>query len=162
MISKEKGPGTDTWLRAGNVAGNGTSNNQHNYQFEDRNLSTGNYNYRLKQIDNNGNINYHSLTTLINIGVPAKYDLSQNYPNPFNPSTKINYDLPFDSKVSIKLFDMTGKEVAVIINTVQTAGYYAVQFNGANLSSGIYFYNITADGGNSTKFVATKKMVLVK
>jgi len=57
---------------------------------------------------------------------------------------------------------MTGREVAVIVNATQTAGYYTAQFNGANLSSGTYFYNIIAEGGNNNKFVTTKKMVLVK
>ena len=116
----------------------------------------------MKQIDNNGNINYHNLSGEVIVGVPTKFDISQNYPNPFNPTTKINYDLPFDSKVSIRLFDMTGKEVAQIVNATQTAGYYTAQFNGSNLASGVYFYNIIAEGGNAAKFVTTKKMVLVK
>ena len=94
--------------------------------------------------------------------IVSDYKLYQNYPNPFNPTTKINYELPFDSKVSIKLFDMIGREVAQIVNAAQTAGYYTVQFNGANLASGVYFYNIIAEGGNASKFVTTKKMVLVK
>ncbi|MBS1494843.1 MAG: T9SS type A sorting domain-containing protein [Bacteroidetes bacterium] len=153
---------SQTWTKVGRVTGNGTSNTAHNYSFTDLNLQTGNYNYRLKQIDFNGNYNYYNLANEVNVGVPSKFDLSQNYPNPFNPTTKINYDLPFDSKVSIKLFDMTGKEVALIVNAAQSAGYYTVQFNGSNLASGIYFYNIIAEGGNASKFVSTKKMVLVK
>jgi hypothetical protein len=152
---------SEVWTKIGGVSGNGTSNLQHNYSFEDRNLITGKYNYRLKQIDNNGNYEYHQLQSLVDVGVPTKYDLSQNYPNPFNPTTKINYDLPFDSKVSIKLFDMSGREVALILNESKSAGYYTVQFNGTNLASGVYFYNIIAEGGNN-KFITTKKMVLVK
>lgn len=159
---ERKSVASQTWSKIGNVSGNGTTNNVSNYSFDDRNVETGKYNYRLKQIDNNGNFKYHQLSSMVDIGVPSKFDLSQNYPNPFNPSTKINYDLPFDSKVSIRLFDMTGKEVAVIVNATQTAGYYTAQFNGANLASGVYFYNIIAEGGNASKFVTTKKMVLVK
>lgn len=151
-----------SWSKIGYVEGNGTSNIAHNYKFTDRNISTEKYNYRLKQLDANGNFTYHNLANEVIIGVPSKFDISQNYPNPFNPTTKINYDLPFDSKVSIKLFDMTGREVANIVNAAQTAGYYTVQFNGANMASGIYFYNIVAEGGNNAKFVTTKKMVLVK
>lgn len=151
-----------TWSKVGNVSGNGTSNEVHNYTFADRNVTTGKYNYRLKQIDYNGNFEYYQLSSFVDIGIPAKFDMSQNYPNPFNPTTKINYDLPFDSKVSIRLFDMTGKEVAQIVNATQTAGYYTAQFNGSNLASGVYFYNIIAEGGNAAKFVTTKKMVLVK
>lgn len=151
-----------TWSKIGNVSGHGTVNTVNNYNFQDKNVETGKYNYRLKQIDNNGNFNYYQLSSAVDVGVPSKFDLSQNYPNPFNPTTKINYDLPFDSKVSIRIFDMTGKEVATVINTAQTAGYYTVQFNASNLASGVYFYNITAEGGNAQKFVTTKKMVLVK
>ncbi|MBK6772217.1 MAG: T9SS type A sorting domain-containing protein [Ignavibacteria bacterium] len=83
--------------------------------------------------------------------------MSQNYPNPFNPSTKINYDLPVDGNVSIVLYDLTGRQVASIVNEVKTAGYYTVSFNASNLASGMYFYRISA-----SNFVSTKKMVLVK
>ncbi|MCX6157804.1 MAG: T9SS type A sorting domain-containing protein, partial [Ignavibacteriae bacterium] len=93
-----------------------------------------------------------------NVGVPAKYDLSQNYPNPFNPFTKVDFQLPNDSKVSVVIYDITGKEVNVIINNeFRKADYYTVMFNGSNLSSGVYFYRIIAD-----KFVMTKKMLLLK
>ncbi|HMS34680.1 MAG TPA: T9SS type A sorting domain-containing protein [Ignavibacteria bacterium] len=146
-----------SWSKIGNVAGNGTVNTPQNYSFNDRGLSTGKYNYRLKQIDFNGNFEYFNLTNEIGIGIPVKYDLSQNYPNPFNPSTSINYDLPVDGKVSLKIFDMTGKEVASLVNEVQTAGYYSINYNASSLSSGVYFYTISA--GN---FVQTKKMMLVK
>lgn len=149
------------WQKLSFVQGTGNSNQPKSYSFVDRGVSTGKYNYRLKQIDFNGNYKYYSLANEVEIGVPNKYDISQNYPNPFNPTTKINYDLPFDSKVSIKIFDMTGREIYQLVNEPQTAGYYTAQFNGSNLSSGVYFYNIIAEGGNN-KFVTTKKMVLVK
>ena len=150
------------WSKVGFVKGNGTINNSVSYSYTDNNLSTGLYNYRLKQIDYNGNYEYYNLSSEVIVGVPAKFNLSQNYPNPFNPSTKINYDLPFDSRVSIKLFDLTGREVAVIVDAAQTAGYHTAQFNGLSLSSGVYFYTLTAEGGNSAKFISTKKMLLVK
>ena len=146
-----------SWSKIGNVAGNGTTNSASSYSFTDRNLASGNYSYRLKQIDFNGNFEYFNLNNEVNIGIPAQFELSQNYPNPFNPSTSINFDLPTDGKVSIRLFDMSGKEVAVLVNEVKTAGYYSVNFNASSLSSGVYFYNITADN-----FTATKKMMLVK
>ncbi|MBL8008183.1 MAG: T9SS type A sorting domain-containing protein [Ignavibacteria bacterium] len=145
------------WSRVGNVAGHGTTMTPVNYTFTERNLATGKYNYRLKQIDFNGNFEYFSLNNEVNIGIPEKYDLSQNYPNPFNPSTKISFDIPVDGKVSMKIFDMSGKEVATLVNDFRTAGYYTVDFNASALSSGIYFYKISA--GN---FTATKKMMLVK
>jgi len=153
--------GASTWTKAGSVAGNGTTNEVKNYSFSDKGLSKGKYNYRLRQIDYNGNSQYFSLSSEVNVGVPMKFDLSQNYPNPFNPTTKINYDLPFDSKVQIKIFDITGREMYQLVNETKTAGYYTAQFNAGNLSSGVYFYMINAEGGNQS-YVKTLKMVLVK
>lgn len=153
--------GTSEWAKVGNVAGAGTSNSIKNYSFDERNLATARYQYRLKQIDFNGNFKYYELGNEVIIGVPTKFDLSQNYPNPFNPSTKINFDLPFDSKVQIKVFDITGREMVQLANETRTAGYYTVQFNASALASGVYFYQINATGGNQT-FVKTLKMVLVK
>ncbi|MBK8551427.1 MAG: T9SS type A sorting domain-containing protein [Ignavibacteria bacterium] len=147
----------NVWTKVGNVAGNGTVNSASSYSFTDRGLATGNYNYRLKQIDFNGNFEYFNLSNEINIGIPSSYDMSQNYPNPFNPSTTINFDVPTDGNVSIRLFDMSGKEVATLVNEVKTAGYYSVNFNASSLSSGVYFYNIS-----SNNFTATKKMTLLK
>ncbi|MBS1552537.1 MAG: T9SS type A sorting domain-containing protein [Bacteroidetes bacterium] len=144
------------WTKVGNVAGSGNSTEIRNYTFTDR-ANTGKFNYRLKQIDVNGHFEYFNLSSEIEVGVPNSFDMSQNYPNPFNPSTKINYDLPVDGKVSIILYDLTGRQVANLVNEVKTAGYYTVSFNASNLASGMYFYRITA--GN---FVSTKKMVLVK
>lgn len=149
------------WTKTGFVTGGGSVNEIRNYNFEDKNLFSGNYYYRLKQVDYNGNYEYFNLSSEVVIGIPLKFALSQNYPNPFNPSTKINYDLPFDSKVSIKIFDLTGREISSIVNQVQPAGYYSVNFNASNLASGVYFYSINAEGGNKT-FVKSMKMVLVK
>ncbi|MEZ4691202.1 MAG: T9SS type A sorting domain-containing protein [Ignavibacteria bacterium] len=78
------------------------------------------------------------------VGIPTAYALSQNYPNPFNPTTKIDYELPYDGKVSIVMYDISEGRVAKLVNEVKTAGYYSVQFNGANLASGMYFYRINA------------------
>ncbi len=89
--------------------------------------------------------------------VPNNYSLSQNYPNPFNPTTKINYDLPITNYVSLKVYNETGKEIASLVNERQAAGSYNVDFDGSNLSSGIYFYTLTAG-----EFRETKKMLLVK
>ncbi|MBK8552951.1 MAG: hypothetical protein IPL53_18575 [Ignavibacteria bacterium] len=76
------------------------------YTFTDRGLATGNYNYRLKQIDFNGNYEYFNLNNEVNIGIPLIFDLSQNYPNPFNPVTKINFDLPSDAITVLRIFDV--------------------------------------------------------
>lgn len=90
-------------------------------------------------------------------GIPSKFSLEQNYPNPFNPTTKINYQLANNGFVSIKIYNIIGKEIAQLVNGVQQAGYYAVNFNAAGLSSGTYFYKLTTD-----KFSDVKKMVVVK
>lgn len=89
--------------------------------------------------------------------VPDKYSLSQNYPNPFNPSTTINYSLPKSDVVSLKIFDMLGREVMTLVNQFQTSGTYKVTFNASDLTSGIYFYKLT-----SNQFSDVKRMVLVK
>ncbi|HEY5533975.1 MAG TPA: T9SS type A sorting domain-containing protein [Ignavibacteria bacterium] len=151
----------DNWVKVGYVNGNGTKTTPTNYSFEDKNLNTGKYKYRLKQIDYNGNFEYHNLSNIVEIGVPNKYDISQNYPNPFNPTAKIDFELPFDSRVSIKLYDMNGREMLTLANEQRSAGYYMVQMNGNNLSSGTYFYRIIAEG-NGQKFVMTKKAMLIK
>lgn len=147
----------EDWKKIGNVIGHGTVNTHSNYSYTDKNLLTGKYNYRLKQIDFNGNFKYYELSSPAEIGVPVKYELSQNYPNPFNPLTKINFSLPGQSFVSLKIFDMNGREVAQIVNEVKQAGYYTENFNAVNLSSGVYFYKIIAGDFNSVK-----KMVLIK
>jgi hypothetical protein len=149
------------YSKVGFVQGHGTVNTPVSYSFEDRNLQTGKYKYRLKQIDVNGNFEYFDLNGEVEIGVPGKFDLSQNYPNPFNPSTKINFDLPLDSRVSLIIYDMTGREVMTLVNEQRTAGYYTVLMNGAGLSSGMYFYRILANA-DGKEFVMTKKMVMIK
>lgn len=153
----ERKSSSEGWEKIGYAEGHGTTNELQNYSFTDIGLNTGNYNYRLKQIDYNGNFGYHDLSGEVIIGIPSKYSLAQNYPNPFNPSTIINYQLAVNSFVSLKVYDMTGKEVSSLVNEVKNAGYYSVTFDAKNLSSGIYFYSIQAGD-----FSNTKKMLLVK
>ncbi|MBK8552938.1 MAG: T9SS type A sorting domain-containing protein [Ignavibacteria bacterium] len=155
--SDVRGQTSTVWTKIGSVTGNGTTTTPQSYSYTDRNLASGNYNYRLKQTDFNGNFEYFNLSNEVVVGIPASYDLSQNYPNPFNPTTNINYEIPFDGKVSLKIFDMSGKEVASLVNEVKTAGYYTYNFNASSLSSGVYFYSLSANN-----FTATKKMMLLK
>ena len=89
--------------------------------------------------------------------IPAVFELSQNYPNPFNPTTQINYAIPKDGYVKLTVFDMLGRVITNLVSENKQAGYYSINFNGDNLTSGIYFYKI--ESGN---FVETKKMILVK
>ncbi len=145
------------WKKIGFVSGSGTTNGPKEYSFTDRNLETGKYKYRLKQIDFNGNFEYFELAEVVSIGIPDKYDLSQNYPNPFNPVTTINYDLPSDGIVTLIVYDMLGREVKTLVNEMKTAGYHKIQFNAADLASGAYFYQLKAG-----EFVAMKKCVVLK
>ncbi len=85
------------------------------------------------------------------------YELFQNYPNPFNPNTKINFALPKQGFVTLKIYDITGREIKTLVNEVKQAGYYTVDFNASHLSSGVYFYKI-----QSGDFSSVKRMVLIK
>jgi hypothetical protein len=146
------------WNKIGYIQGNGTKNTPTNYSFTDAKLKTGKYNYRLKQIDNNGNFSYHTLNNTVEIGAPIKFNLSQNYPNPFNPKTKIDFQIPNDAKVTMKIYDITGREMITLLNNeYKKADYYTVDFNATNFASGTYFYRIIAD-----KFIETKKMIVIK
>ena len=90
-----------------------------------------------------------------------KITLNQNYPNPFNPSTVISFNLPFSGVVSLKVYDMVGKEVKTLANGIQSAGNYSYRFDASNLSSGIYFYVLKATSG-SNNFSKTMRMILTK
>lgn len=147
----------------GFVKGSGTTTTPTNYFFVDRNTESGNYFYRLKQVDYNGSYEYSSEIE-INIA-PAEFELFQNYPNPFNPTTKIMFAIPLlggDERgglVTLKVYDILGREVATLVNEEKTAGTYNVEFRIENgeLSSGVYFYQLKA--GN---FLSTKKMILLR
>lgn len=92
-----------------------------------------------------------------NLSTPNKYSLSQNYPNPFNPSTKIDYSLPKQGYVTIKIFDILGREVRILISEFKNPGYYSVEFNASELSSGVYYYKI-----QSGEFSEVKRMTIIK
>ena len=88
---------------------------------------------------------------------PSEFTLFQNYPNPFNPSTRIKYQVSSISQVSLKVYDLLGREVATLVNEYKPAGSYEANFDAKGLSSGIYFYKLQAGS-----FVQTRKMVLLK
>lgn len=145
------------WQTLGFVQGNGTKNTPSNYSYCDKNLNTGEYLYRLKQIDFNGNYEFYNLEGIITIANPEKFCLSQNYPNPFNPSTKISYSIPQTGLVTLKVYDITGKEIKTLVNEFKTSGYYDITFTNDNLSAGVYFYKL-----NVNNFSSVKKMFLIK
>jgi hypothetical protein len=90
------------------------------------------------------------------------YKLSQNYPNPFNPTTRFNYSLPTAANVTLKIYDILGREVQQLVNGFNPAGSYIVEFNASTLSSGVYFYKLEAYGTNGTRFSDTKRMMLIQ
>ncbi len=154
-------PVNATFETIGFVTSKGNSNTGQSYKFNDKNLQTGRYAYRLKQIDVNGNHTFFLLNNEVSINLPGKFVISQNYPNPFNPVTNINYEMPFDGSLKIVVFDNLGREVQTLVNGNVNAGYYKAQFNGAGLPSGIYFYKVNASTGNQN-IEKVFKMMLVK
>ncbi len=150
-----------SWEDIAFIPGHGNSNSPKQYSYTDNNLIGGsNFQYRLKQIDNDGKFEYSNILEVT--AVPAKFELSQNYPNPFNPSTTIKYYTPQNSFVTLKIYDMLGREIATLVNEQISPGYHEAIWNGldskgVSVSSGVYIYRLTA--GNFTK---TKKMNLLK
>src|SRR5690606_8606734 len=144
----------------GFVAGFGTTTEVKSYSFADQNLVSGKYSYRLKQIDYDGTFEY-SNTVEVEI-IVKEFSLEQNYPNPFNPSTSIKFSLSVDSKVSLKVFNVLGQEVATLINGQMAAGSHSATFDATKFNSGVYFYRIDASGLDGQKFTSTKKMILTK
>lgn len=152
---------TSAWQKIAFIQGHGTSNVSNGYLYKNEKLKAGNYQYRLKQIDFNGNFEYFSLESDVLINPPGNFEMSQNYPNPSNPRSKINFEIPVNGKVTIKVYDITGREVITLLDENREADYYTVEFDGTNIASGVYFYRIYAEGENKN-FTKTLKMILIK
>ena len=154
----------NNWEKIGFVQGAGNSNEEINYKFADNKLIAGKYQYRLKQIDYNGNHEYYVLNSPseILIDAPVKAELYQNYPNPSNPSSRIEFDIPNSSVVTLKVYDIAGREVLTIADQKYEAGYYTVEFNGSSLASGIYFYRLTVTNDAGERYSKTLRLVLIK
>jgi hypothetical protein len=147
---------SEEWKSIGFVNGNGTTTETKSYFYKDENLSAGKYQYRLKQIDFDGTFEY-SNTIEVEITPPAKFSLEQNYPNPFNPTTRISWQSPVSGWQPLKVFDVLGNEVAILVNEYKPAGKYEVEFNASKLSSGVYYYQL-----KTGEFSQTKKMTYLK
>ncbi len=145
----------------GFVNGVGTSTQMHRYSFIDSKTSGEKYYYRLNQIDLNGTFKYSKIIEVTNL-VPSEFNLSQNYPNPFNPSTSINFALPTESFVVVKLYDSRGREISTLTNGNYAPGQHSINFDASKLASGTYIYSITATGKDGQQFTSSKKMMLLK
>ncbi|NUN08948.1 MAG: T9SS type A sorting domain-containing protein [Ignavibacteriaceae bacterium] len=153
--------GNGEYIVVGFIPGNGTSLTPRNYSFVDKNVQTGYYSYRLRQMDYDGSY-AHSAVVEVDVMAPVQFSLDQNYPNPFNPATTISFSLAVDSKVSMKVYDVLGKEVMTLAGSEFSAGTHNLSFNASGLTSGVYVYKIEASGVDGTNFSSMKKMILNK
>lgn len=148
--------------KIGFVKGAGTTAKEKEYKYLDRNLEAGNWFYRLKQVDFNGEYKYSDILKAI-ISAPEKFSLEQNYPNPFNGETTIKYSLDSPGKVDIDIFTIAGRKVRDLVEEYQNAGNYKIIWDGKNNSgkkvvSETYLYRLIKDG----KFKKGKQMTLLK
>ncbi|RJQ64937.1 MAG: T9SS C-terminal target domain-containing protein [Stygiobacter sp.] len=146
-----------TWEKIAFVQGHGNSNSPKIYSFQDGNPSVGKVQYRLKQIDFNGVFEYSPIVE-VKVEAPSQLKLAQNYPNPFNPETTISFQIPFASHVTLKVYDVLGREVATLVDEFKQAGTYVKTLHATSLPSGVYFYKLQTDNG----FSETKKLMLMK
>ena len=156
------------WNMIGFVPGFGTTTEPKSYSFVDNDITTGIYKYRLKQIDFDGSFEYSNEIEVEVDFTPKEFVLYQNYPNPFNPATTIKFEIPNVETTrrvvftTLKVYDVLGNEVATLVNEEKQPGVYEVEFSvgqdsSPDKASGIYFYQLKAEG-----FVQTKKMILLR
>ncbi len=153
-----------TFAEIGAVNALGNTDTTQTYEFIDAPPTGKSPEYRIRQITNDGAqevspvITVNSTTGVVDAGVsPLTYGLSQNYPNPFNPTTLIQFSLPASKLVSLKIFDVLGREVATLINDMRPSGLHHVEWNASAVSSGVYFYELRAGD-----YRAVKKLIVQK
>lgn len=156
IFRKRSEEGELAFVKVGFVDGKINSTSNSFYSFEDKNLVTGKYIYRLKQVDLDGSFDFVGYS-FADISTPMQFVLEQNYPNPFNPTTTIKFNIPANENVSLKVYNILGDEIATLINEKMNAGSHEVQFNASEYSSGIYFYTL-----KTGSFSQTKKLILMK
>jgi len=153
----ERKYGNEDWVKISFIHGNGTSTIEHIYTYADQNLESGNYLYRLKQIDYDGNYEYSSE---IKVGINNDYNfkLDQNFPNPFNTQTRITFQIPEKSFIEISLYSILGEKLETLINKEFEGGEYELNLDISEFQSGVYFYKMISSLG----FSQTKKLILLK
>jgi hypothetical protein len=146
-----------SWTRIGFIEGSGNSSSPKFYSFIDTEIKNSSvYHYRIKQFDTDGTFIY-SPEIAVTVAIPSYFSLSQNYPNPFNPTTNIGFTISDRQFVSLKVYDVLGNEIADLVNEEKPTGTFEIEFDGNELTGGIYYYRLQAGD-----FVDTKKMVFMK
>ncbi len=153
----------NNWSAVGLVKACGVSNSPKIYAYSDTKARSGKNSYRLRSIDNDGSYEYSKVIE-VDVELPKSFELSQNYPNPFNPTTKVDYQIPFNANINIELYSITGEQIATLVNGQQNAGYYTLMIDAGalKLASGTYIYRIRANAAGQPAFVQTKKILLLK
>ncbi|NWG28534.1 MAG: T9SS type A sorting domain-containing protein [Ignavibacteriaceae bacterium] len=144
------------WKEVGFISGKGNTAELQNYSYEDDNIETQIYFYRLKQLDYAGSFKYSEIIE-VKISI-NNFELFQNYPNPANPITKIKYIVPIESLIELYLYDIKGERISTLLNEKQQPGIYTTEIDLRNLSSGVYFYTLKSSAG----FSKTKKLLYIK
>ena len=148
--------GSNDFVTIGSVKGNGTTTSLNNYTYVDKLTDAGKYFYRLKQIDYGGKYEYSQVVE-VNWSPFTTYKLEQNYPNPFNPTTTIGFGIMEKENVRLSLLNILGEEIRVLLNEEREAGYHSIDFDGRDLPSGVYFYQLWTGS-----FIETRKMILLR
>lgn len=156
MFEVQRSSQNSEFVTIGYVDGAGTTTEEQQYSYTDRNVNSGTYTYRLKQIDFDGRFTYSDVVEVDVVG-PLTFELKQNYPNPFNPTTNIKYNIPTASNVKLAVYNVVGEEVAILVNGYTEAGFHETTFDASNLPSGVYIYKL-----QSGNLVQTNKMMLLK
>jgi hypothetical protein len=138
------------------IAGAGTTSAPRTYEYIDKDIQVGSYYYRIKQIDNNGIVQFTDVQH-VDVTAPTSYVLKQNFPNPFNPTTNIIYHLKEKGKVKLSVYNILGREIATLVNNVQEAGIHTINFDARAIPSGVYFYRLQANN-----FDQIRKMAVLK
>jgi len=160
VLHKRKA-GEEIFRKLTEIPGHGTTTEPHDYEFVDRFVQNGvTYEYRISDVDIAGHETIHEQTvsaTPAREMVPLEFALYASYPNPFNPTTTIRYDVKESGLVSLKVFDLLGREVATLVHDIVPAGSYSINWDAGDLPSGLYLCRMEAE-----RFVETRKMVLLK
>ena len=147
--------------------GAGTTNSVSSYAYTDSTVQKGDtYSYELQSVSIYGVKKQFSELSVTGVEgkpvTPKRFALLQNYPNPFNPTTIIEYDVPYTSRVVIDVYDVLGRKVATLVDGTQSAGEYHVTFNGSRYASGVYFYRMIATSSQGNRFSSIRKLLLLK